>query len=52
MSKAKFAGKSAISSLTNDRIEKRKCSRIEHKRKIILDLGYEFSDKERISSED
>lgn len=52
MSKAKLASKACISSLTIDRIERGKCCRIETKRKIILALGYELSDQDRIFSED
>ena len=52
MSKAKLTSKAGISSLTIDRIEKGKCCQIETKRKIILALGYELFDKDRVFSED
>ena len=42
MSKAELARKAGVSPLTIDRIEK------ETKRKIILALGYNLSDKDRI----
>ena len=48
MSKAELARKAGVSPLTIDRIEKGKSCRMETKRKIILALGYELSDKGKI----
>ena len=48
MSKAELARKAGVSPLTIDRIEKGKSCRMETKRKIILALGYELSDKDKI----
>ena len=45
MSRAELARNAGISPLTVDRIEKGMTCRIETKRKIILALGYELSDK-------
>jgi len=51
MSKTELARKSGLSSLTIDRIEKGDGCRMETKRKIILALGYDLSDKGNIFSE-
>ncbi|MFH1351622.1 MAG: helix-turn-helix domain-containing protein [Pseudomonadota bacterium] len=48
MSKAELARKAGVSPLTIDRIEKGKSCRMETKRKIILALGYDLSDKDKI----
>ena len=48
MSKAELARKAGVSPLTIDRIEKGKNCRVETKRKIILALGYDLSDKDKI----
>jgi len=48
MSKAELARKAGVSPLTIDRIEKGKSCRMETKRKIILALGYNLSDKHKI----
>ena len=48
MSKAELARKAGVSPLTIDRIEKGKNCRMETKRKIILALGYDLSDKNKI----
>jgi len=48
MSKAELARKAGVSPLTIDRIEKGKSCRMETKRKIILALGYELSEKDKI----
>ena len=48
MSKAELARKAGVSPLTIDRIEKGKSCRMETKRKIILALGYDVSDKAKI----
>jgi DNA-binding XRE family transcriptional regulator len=52
MSKAELARKAGVSSLTIDRIEKGKSCRMETKRKIILALGYNLSDKTKVFLED
>ncbi len=48
MSKAELAKKAGVSPLPIDKIEKGCNCRIETKRKIILALGYELSEKEKI----
>lgn len=48
MSKAELARKAGVSSLTIDRIERGKSCRMETKRKIILALGYDLSDKGKV----
>jgi DNA-binding XRE family transcriptional regulator len=48
MSKAELARKAGVSSLTIDRIEKGKSCRMETKRKIILALGYNLSEKNKV----
>ena len=50
MSKTELARKSGLSSLTINRIEKGDGCRMETKRKIILALGYDLSDKGNIFS--
>lgn len=52
MSKAELARKAGVSPLTVDRIEKGNTCRMETKRKIILALGYDLSDKDKIFPED
>jgi DNA-binding XRE family transcriptional regulator len=52
MSKAELARKAGVSPLTIDRVEKGKTCRMETKRKIILALGYNLSDKDKIFPED
>ena len=52
MSKAELARKAGVSPLTIDRIEKGKNCRVETKRKIILALGYDLSDKNKIFPSD
>ena len=51
MSKAELARKAGVSSLTIDRVEKGMNSRVATKRKIILALGYELSEKDKIFPE-
>lgn len=51
ISKTELARKAGLSSLTIDRVEKGDGCRMETKRKIILALGYELSDKDLIFSE-
>ena len=48
LSKAELARKAGVSPLTIDRIERGKDCRMETKRRIILALGYELSDKGKI----
>jgi DNA-binding XRE family transcriptional regulator len=50
LSKAELARKAGVSPLTIDRIEKGKDCRMETKRKIILALGYNLSEKGKIFS--
>lgn len=52
MSKAELARKAGISPLTIDRIEKGKNCRLETKRKIILALGHDLIEKDRVFPED
>jgi len=51
ISKAELAKKAKISPMTITRIENGMPCRMETKRKVILALGYEVSDKNRIFSE-
>ena len=51
MSKAELARKADLSPLTIDKIEKGKNCRIETKRKIILALGKDLSEKDKIFPE-
>ena len=48
VSKAELARKAGLSPLTIDRVEKGKSCRMETKRKIILALGYDLTDKDKI----
>ena len=52
MSRAELARKAGVSPLTMDRVEKGRDCRMETKRKIILALGYELSEKEKVFPED
>ena len=52
MSKAELARKAGVSPLTIDRIERGKNCRMETRRKIILALGYNLSDKDKIFPKD
>ncbi len=52
MSKAELARKAGLSSLTVDRIERGMSCRLETKRKIILALGLQLSEKGRIFGEE
>lgn len=52
VSKAELARKAGLSPLTIDRVERGKSCRMETKRKIILALGYDLSEKSKIFSED
>lgn len=51
ISKAELARKAGISPITIDRIEKGMNCRMETKRKIILGLGLDLSDKEKVFPE-
>jgi DNA-binding XRE family transcriptional regulator len=51
MSKAELARKAGVSPVTLDRIEKGKNCRLETKRKILLALGYNLSEKEKVFPE-
>ena len=48
MSKAELARRAGVSPMTIDRIEKGNTYRIETKRKIIIALGYDISEKNNI----
>ena len=48
MSKSELARKAALSPLTIDRVENGMSCRMDTKRKIILALGYELSDRDKI----
>lgn len=48
LSKAELARKAKVSPLTIDRIEKGMKCRLETKRKILLALGYDLSDRHKI----
>jgi len=48
MSKAELARKAGLSALTVDRIEDGKSCRMDTKRKIILALGLNLSDKDQV----
>ncbi len=50
LSKAELARKAGVSPLTIDRIERGKDCRMETKRKIILALGYNLSERGKIFS--
>ena len=52
LSKAELARKAGVSPLTIDRIERGKDCRMETKRKIILALGYNLSDKDKLFIDD
>jgi DNA-binding XRE family transcriptional regulator len=52
ISKAELARKAGISAETIDRIERGKSCRLETKRKIILALGLELSEAEKIFGDD
>ena len=52
ISKAELARKANVSSVTIDRIEKGMSCRMETKRKILLALGYNLSDKEQMFPKD
>ncbi len=51
MSKAELARRAGVSVLTIDRIEKGMKCRMDTKRKIILALGLQLADREKVFSE-
>lgn len=51
MSKAELARRAGVSPLTIDRIERGMLCRLETKRKIILALGYDLRDKDKVFSD-
>jgi DNA-binding XRE family transcriptional regulator len=51
ISKAELARKAGVSPLTIDRIEKGMACRMETKRKIILALGFNLAEKQRVFPE-
>jgi DNA-binding XRE family transcriptional regulator len=51
MSKAELARKAGVSPLTIDRVEKGMNCRVETKRKILLALGFDLSEKGKIFPE-
>lgn len=51
MSKAELARKAQVSPITISRVEKGMSCRVETKRKIILALGLDLSDKNKIFSQ-
>jgi hypothetical protein len=48
MSKAEFARKAGLSTLTIDRVEAGRPCRLDTKRKILLALGFKVTDKDRV----
>jgi len=52
MSKSELARKAGLSALTIDRIERGMTCRLETKRKVILALGLQLSDKGKIFGDD
>lgn len=52
ISKAELARKANVSPITITRIEQGRACRIETKRKIVLALGYNISDKNKVFDED
>ena len=52
MSKAELARKAGLSALTIDRIERGMACRLETKRKIILALGLQLTDRGKIFADD
>ncbi len=51
MSKAELARRAGLSVLTIDRVEKGMTCRMDTKRKIILSLGLQLSDRDKVFSE-
>jgi DNA-binding XRE family transcriptional regulator len=51
VSKAELARKAGVSPLTIDRVEKGMGCRVETKRKILLALGFDLSEKDKVFPE-
>ena len=51
MSKAELARKAGVSPLTIDRVEKGMNCRMETKRKVLLALGFDLSEKHKVFPE-
>ena len=51
MSKAELARKAGLSTLTIDRLEAGRPSRLDTKRKVLIALGLKVSDKDRVFGE-
>jgi len=51
MSKAELARKAGVSPLTIDRVEKGMDCRVETKRKVLLALGFDLSEKHKVFPE-
>jgi predicted transcriptional regulator len=51
LSKTELARKAAVSPLTIDRVEKGMTCRVETKRKILLALGFDISEKTKVFPE-
>ncbi len=51
LSKAELARRAGVSPLTIDRIERGEACRLDTKRKVILALGFEVSEKEKVFSD-
>ncbi|MFH1241208.1 MAG: helix-turn-helix transcriptional regulator [Pseudomonadota bacterium] len=51
VSKAELARKAGVSPLTIDRVEKGMGCRVETKRKILLALGFDISEKDKVFPE-
>jgi DNA-binding XRE family transcriptional regulator len=52
MSKAELARRAGVSVLTIDRVEKGMACRMDTKRKIILSLGLQLSDRDKVFQKD
>ena len=52
LSKSELARKAGVSALTIERIEKGNNCRVDTKRKIILALGLNLSDRDKVFNED
>ena len=48
MSKAELARKAGVSALTIDRVEKGENCRMETKRKVVLALGFNLAEKDKV----
>lgn len=52
LSKAELARRAGVSVMTIDRVERGACCRLNTKRRIILALGLQLSDRNRVFSEE